>query len=192
MSPPKVPADSSAPTPDPKPRPGKRPAPKPRPAATPDAAPARPRRAKAGAGAADSASEAAGAALFSVDFPVRWRDLDAFNHVNNATFLTYLEEARLSWLASLDGPWLSETCAPVLAAAELQFRRPISWPETLRIELRALRVGQSSLSLGHRILSAADASVLYSEGSTVMVWVDARSGRSAALPDAVRRQAQGR
>ncbi len=130
-------------------------------------------------------------ALFVIDFAVRWRDLDAFNHVNNATFLTYLEEARLRWLESLDGPWLSETCAPVLAAAELQFRRPIPWPETLRIELRALRVGQSSLTLGHRIGSAGDASAVYSEGSTVMVWVDAASGKGAALPEAVRRHAEG-
>ena len=44
---------------------------------------------------------------------VRWRDLDAFNHVNNATFLTYLEEARLQWLESLDGEWLTHTSAPV-------------------------------------------------------------------------------
>lgn len=124
--------------------------------------------------------------LFSVDFPVRWRDLDAFNHVNNSSFLTYLEEARLRWLASLAGPWLSETSAPVLASAELQFRRPIPWPETVRVELRALRLGRSSLTLGHRLLSAGDAGILYCEGQTVMVWVDAATGKGASLPEAVR------
>lgn len=170
----------------------------------PDAKPARKRSSRAKPASkpdapASAASPKLGAApagdvappLFTIDFAVRWRDLDAFNHVNNAAFLTYLEEARLRWLESLDGPWLSETCAPVLAAAELQFRRPIGWPETLRIELRAQRVGQSSLSLAHRILSASDPGVVYNEGSTVMVWVDATHGKGAALPEAVRRHAEG-
>jgi acyl-CoA thioester hydrolase len=125
-------------------------------------------------------------ALFSIDFAVRWRDLDAFNHVNNSIFLTYLEEARLRWLESLDGPWLSETSAPVLASAELQFRRPIPWPETLRVTLHAERLGRSSLTLGHRLLSARQPDTLYCEGRTVMVWVDAESGRAAPLPQAVR------
>ncbi|GIX35588.1 MAG: hypothetical protein KatS3mg126_1367 [Lysobacteraceae bacterium] len=124
--------------------------------------------------------------LYRVDFPVRWRDLDAFNHVNNATFLTYLEEARLCWLQSLSGPWLTESSAPVLASAEIQFRRPVVWPETLRVELDVRRVGNSSLTLGHRVLSATREDVLYCEGSTVMVWVDATSGKAASLPDAVR------
>jgi acyl-CoA thioester hydrolase len=124
--------------------------------------------------------------LFSIDFAVRWRDLDAFNHVNNSTFLTYLEEARLRWLESLEGPWLGETSAPVLASAELQFRRPVPWPETVRVELCAERVGRSSLTLGHRLLSTHHPEILYCEGRTVMVWVDAESGKAAALPEAVR------
>lgn len=121
---------------------------------------------------------------------VRWRDLDAFNHVNNATFLSYLEEARLLWLESLDGEWLTETSAPVLAAANLQFRRPIAWPETVRVELHSSRVGRSSITLEHRIVSAKQPDVLYCDGSVVMVWVDAETGKGAALPAAVRQAAE--
>ena len=32
-----------------------------------------------------------------VEIPIRWRDVDAYGHVNNAVFLTYLEEARIGW-----------------------------------------------------------------------------------------------
>lgn len=124
--------------------------------------------------------------LLRVELAVRWRDLDAFNHVNNSNFLTYLEEARLIWLQGLPGPWLSETCAPVLAAATVNYRRPIGWPETVSIELYCERLGSSSLTLAHRIVSTSDPSVLYSDGSVVMVWVDSHSGKAAALPEAVR------
>ena len=39
--------------------------------------------------------------LFVAQLAVRWRDLDAFNHVNNSSYLTYLEEARLQWLVQI-------------------------------------------------------------------------------------------
>jgi acyl-CoA thioester hydrolase len=126
------------------------------------------------------------AVLIRMSTQVRWRDLDAFSHVNNSSFLTYVEEARLQWFQSLPGPWLSEDIAPVLAATHVNYRRPIEWPEELVVELRAERVGTTSLTLAHRILAARDASVLYSDGHSVLVWISRRDGKPAALPDAVR------
>lgn len=120
---------------------------------------------------------------------VRWGDLDAYGHVNNATYLTYLEECRLRWLESLPGPWYQEKSAPVLASAHLEFRRSIEWPEELIVETRASRVGHSSLTLAHRIVSARDASTVYLEATAVLVWIDRTSGRPVPLPDVVRRGA---
>jgi len=56
------------------------------------------------------------AALFRMPIALRWRDLDAFNHVNNSNYMTYLEEARIRWLESLDEEWVTEETAPLLAA----------------------------------------------------------------------------
>ncbi len=124
--------------------------------------------------------------LFVASLDVRWRDLDAFNHVNNATYLTYLEEARLQWLRHVPGPWFDEDSMPVLAASELNYRAPIAWPAQLRIELHVVRTGRSSLTLGHRIVDAADPSRLYSDGKVVLVWMRPASGESVALPQAIR------
>jgi acyl-CoA thioester hydrolase len=124
--------------------------------------------------------------LLGTRLDVRWGDMDAFNYVNNARFLGYLEEARLRWLQTLPGPWLDENTAPVLAAAHLNYRRPIEWPCALMVELYAERVGSSSLSLGHRIVDAADPDTLFSDGNVVMVWIDRRSGKASPLPAAVR------
>lgn len=123
--------------------------------------------------------------LFRAPLSVRWRDHDAYNHVNNAQYLSYVEEARLRWLASLEGEWMSDAAAPVLAASQLNYRRPITWPEEIVVEMAVERVGGSSLVLSHRIVSAADASILYCDGSTTLVWVDRTTGRGSALPDAV-------
>lgn len=43
--------------------------------------------------------------LHTTELDVRWGDLDAFNHVNNATYLDYIQEARLRWLVTLDKGW---------------------------------------------------------------------------------------
>lgn len=125
--------------------------------------------------------------LFTAAIAVRWRDLDAFNHVNNSVFLTYLEEARLQWLATVPGPWFDEHAMPVLAASTLDYRAPISWPGALRVELHRTRLGGSSLTLAHRIVDAADPERLYCDGEVVMVWMDPATGRSVPLPQAIRR-----
>lgn len=130
-------------------------------------------------------------ALFTAAISVRWRDLDAFNHVNNSVFLTYLEEARLQWLKDVPGPWFDAHAMPVLAASTLNYRRPIEWPANLHVELRATRVGGSSLTLAHRIVDAAEAACLYCDGEVTLVWMDPATGRSVALPAAIRSACAG-
>jgi len=123
--------------------------------------------------------------LFEMDIAVRWRDMDAFNHVNNASYLGYIEEARVAWFKTLSEDWVNQSAAPILAAITLNYRRPANWPETMRVELFAERIGNKSLTLGHRIHSANEPGVLYADGNAVMVWVD-REGQSVLLPEAVR------
>ena len=123
--------------------------------------------------------------VFNLDIEVRWRDLDAFNHVNNASYLGYIEEARVRWFKSLGADWANETAAPILAAITVNYRKPVGWPETLRVELLAERIGNKSLTLGHRVVSAAHPDLLYADGHAVMVWVTA-DGQSVLLPAAVR------
>ena len=124
--------------------------------------------------------------VFEIAMDVRWGDMDAFNHVNNASYLRYIEEARVAWFRALvPNAWADVDCAPILAAATVNYRRPIFWPERLRITLHAEKLGTKSLTLGHRIESATQDGVLYADGHTVMVWVD-KGGASIALPPFIR------
>jgi acyl-CoA thioester hydrolase len=123
--------------------------------------------------------------LFRMAVALRWRDLDAFNHVNNSNFLTYLEEARIRWFASWEGEWVTDTTAPLLAAVQLNYRQPIPYPADVAVELFTERLGTSSVTIGHRIVSG-DGSTLYADGHVVMVWIDRATGRPTPLPDVVR------
>jgi acyl-CoA thioester hydrolase len=124
--------------------------------------------------------------VFEIPMDVRWGDMDAFNHVNNASYLRFIEEARVAWFRALvPERWADVDCAPILAAATVNYRRPIGWPERLRVVLLAEKMGTKSLTLAHRIESATEADVLYADGTTVMVWVD-KSGASIPLPPFIR------
>lgn len=95
---------------------------------------------------------------------VRFADTDAMAHVNNATYLTYVEAARIDWWTAITGePLERENGRPdglILAEAEIAFRSPVVFGEIVTIETRATRIGRTSLGLEHRLTAAPGAGVL--------------------------------
>ena len=128
---------------------------------------------------------------------VRWGDLDAFGHVNNAHYFRFMEQCRVEWLERLQlfptaparHPVHSGEAAPapqvVVASLSCNFKVPILYPATLALSLFTGRIGRSSLATWHEIRSA-DGSVLFADGAATLVWVDTCSGRPVLLPDSVR------
>ena len=76
--------------------------------------------------------------------------------------------------------------ARVVAANNINYKRPLTWPNDVVVELYVDRLGTSSVTIGHRIVSAKDDGVLYSDGNVVVVWMDTQTGHSAPLPAAIR------
>ncbi|WP_349779158.1 thioesterase family protein [Xanthomonas sp. WHRI 7065] len=124
--------------------------------------------------------------LARIPISVRWRDMDSMGHVNNAKYISYLEEARVRWMLGVEGVAMTDRIAPVVAATNVNYKRPLEWPNDILVELFVERLGSSSITIGHRILDQKDEGVLYSDGNVVVVWIDTQTGKSASLPDAVR------
>ncbi|APP79884.1 acyl-CoA thioesterase [Xanthomonas hortorum pv. vitians] len=124
--------------------------------------------------------------LARIPISVRWRDMDSMGHVNNAKYISYLEEARVRWMLGVEGVSMTDRIAPVVAATNVNYKRPLVWPNDILVELFVERLGSSSITIGHRILDQKDEGVLYSDGNVVVVWIDTQTGKSASLPDAVR------
>jgi acyl-CoA thioester hydrolase len=115
-----------------------------------------------------------------VKIRIRWRDIDALGHVNNAVYLTYLEEL----LTSLLQPVLADDW--VTARVELDFRQEVRLSD-VEITARAAveRVGASSL-MTSVVLALPDGTVAL-EGRVVLVAWDPQSRRSRPLTDAEKR-----
>ena len=128
--------------------------------------------------------------LYTAHIPVRWGDMDALGHVNNAAYLTYAEQARIEFLESLaDGPWPGpETAGPILAAAAVQFKRPLHYPATVRVRMSSAGPGRTSFPLDAELGVEGDDETVYATIETTIVWVDRTTGRPTPLPDAVRQR----
>ena len=124
--------------------------------------------------------------LARVPITVRWGDMDAMGHVNNAKYISYLEEARVRWMLGVEGVSMNDRIAPVVANTNVNYRAPIVWPNDIVVELFVERLGNSSVTIGHRIVDGKNGNTLYSDGNVVVVWMDTQTGRSAPLPEAVR------
>ena len=134
----------------------------------------------------DTSPAARNKQLARIPMSVRWRDMDAMGHVNNAKYVSYLEEARVRWLVTVPGISLQDRIAPVVAATNVNYRAPIVWPNDIVVELFVERLGNSSVTIGHRIVDGKNGNTLYSDGNVVVVGMDTATGKSAPLPEAVR------
>jgi acyl-CoA thioester hydrolase len=123
---------------------------------------------------------------FHIVFPVRWADMDVNAHVNNVCFFEYFESARLAWFESVRTRSQRGGQGLVVAQASCNYKRPIPYPETVRVNLYASAPGRTSFTAYYDLLSEGDHSVKYGDGQTIMVWVDRSSGKSQALPDYVK------
>jgi len=115
---------------------------------------------------------------------VRWRDVDALRHVNNAVYATYLEECRDDWLEQAlgdDGAMWDY----VLARVAIDFRHEIALEEEVVLARATLvRIGTSSLTLREEIRLRDG--TLAAEAESVIVARDRETGRSRPLTDAER------
>ncbi|MFT0532807.1 acyl-CoA thioesterase [Castellaniella hirudinis] len=114
--------------------------------------------------------------------PVRWGEMDALRHVNNAAYFRFFEEARVRLLLALGlGPGGARNW--VLAHASCDFLKPLLYPADIVVGLKLLRVGRSSAEFDCWVADAKDPAVRHARGRNVLVCVDSATGQSIPWPD---------
>src|SRR5215218_5712705 len=91
---------------------------------------------------------------------VRFRDIDMFDHVNNATYLTYVESARVAYYSHVSGLTDPRDFDMTVARAEIDFLKPVFYPATVNVFTRATRIGRSSWTLEHELRDAGNNDLL--------------------------------
>ncbi len=115
---------------------------------------------------------------------IRWRDQDAYGHVNNAVYLTYLEEVRDEWLERTLGD-AGDSWGYVTARVAIDFRRELTQDDDAIVaRLWLTRIGTSSLATREEIVTVGGE--LAAEAEAVLVARDHDTGRSRPLNNSER------
>ncbi|MFI9582021.1 acyl-CoA thioesterase [Streptomyces sp. NPDC052236] len=112
--------------------------------------------------------------------PMRWSDMDAFGHVNNVVFLTYLEEARIDFMFRLAPGNGSPSFAggSVVARHEIDYKLPlVHRHEPVIIESWVTKINAASLTIAYEVKDTEGAARVYVRASTVVVPYDLSAER---------------
>lgn len=118
--------------------------------------------------------------------PVRFRDVDALDHVNHAVLLTYCETVRCDWFQEVAG-YPSMAALPfILASAHVEYKAPVAKADPVEVAMWVSRFGGKSWDLDYEVRNAVTNSV-YCTARTVQVAYDYQAKATRPIPDALRR-----
>jgi acyl-CoA thioester hydrolase len=110
---------------------------------------------------------------------VRFRDLDPMGHVNNAVFLTYLEQARVAFFSEMGAATGLEDMNMIVARVEIDFKAPVRLGQEVEVSVRASRLGTKSFDLDYELRVEGE---LVAVAKTVQVTYDYNRREPVPVP----------
>jgi acyl-CoA thioester hydrolase len=126
-----------------------------------------------------------------VELPVVWGEMDARQHVNNSVYFRYFESARIAYFEKL-GFWkqIHDTGQGViLASVNCRFRIPLTFPDTISIGARVVKIEEDRFTIEHCIVSHRHQKVV-AEGEGVLVSYNYQQLQKTPLPEIVKQGIQ--
>ncbi len=123
---------------------------------------------------------------FSCPVEVRYSDVDAMNHVNNAVYVTYLEHARLRlWRERFEFTGGATEIPIIIARVVVDYRSPIALADEVEVGIGVSRTGRTSFAFAYRIEASGR---LAAEAETVQVHFDYKAGKPFPITAELRAQ----
>ncbi len=122
---------------------------------------------------------------FTAPVEIRFVDLDAYGHVNNALFFTYMESARIKLFQEYFGAFLESKLMFLVVHAECDYRLPIRLNDQLQISIIADQIRRSSFEFSYRMHDITGK--IFAEAKTRMVCYDPEIKKPVAIPAEIKR-----
>ncbi len=113
----------------------------------------------------------------------RYADFDMLGHLNNASYVTYFEVARLHYFYEIG--WSLEDVSNVVAHFTIDFLIPVMPHTEIICAIKTLSLGGKSFKMQYE-LQSKDGQVSYSKATSVQVCIDKHTGKAIAMPDNIR------
>ena len=124
--------------------------------------------------------------VYEMCIPIRWGDMDAMNHVNNATYFRYLETCRIDWMHSIGCLPDPQGEGPVIVNAFCNFYKQLEYPGDVRVKMYVSDPGRTTFESWGTMELVAQPGVIYAAGGATTIWVDFPNQKSKTLPDWMR------
>jgi len=123
---------------------------------------------------------------FSTNIDVRFRDLDALGHVNNAVFFTYFEEGRKNLFQKRFKVSSPTGFGHILAHISCNFLKPIRVTDRLKLQITVGIIKNKSFSFNYRLTDRGDDSHVFATGESIQVCYDYNLNKSVPVPPALK------
>lgn len=124
--------------------------------------------------------------LFEMTLPIRWGDMDALGHVNNAMYFRYLETVRVEWLNRIGCRLTPSGQGPVIVNAFCNFYKQLEYPGDILVKMYASDPGRTTFETWATMERCDMPSVIHAAGGATTIWVDFPQQKAVDLPQWVR------
>lgn len=125
--------------------------------------------------------------IFFTNIEIRFRDLDALGHVNNAVFFTYFEEGRKNFSKKHFKVSNPSEFTFIMAHICCDYLKPIRFKDHITLQMWVENIGVKSFSFGYQLVDSADESKVYATGESVQVCYDYAKEQSIEVPEKMRK-----
>ena len=126
--------------------------------------------------------------IFSTDIDLRFRDVDAMGHVNNAVYFTYFEYGRVQFFYSEPQKAKFLGFAFILAHVSCDFIRPVTLEDRVTLQMWVSKIGGKSFQFRYRLIDATDPATHFATGESVQVCFDYQTNTTIPISEALHAQ----
>ncbi|HEX4381405.1 MAG TPA: thioesterase family protein [Myxococcales bacterium] len=122
----------------------------------------------------------------SIELPVQWGEMDAFQHVNNVTYLRWFESARIAYFRAAKLMYDMPRTGPIMARQNINYRLPLTYPDTVVVSAAVSSMGTTSFQLQMELRSKAHDLAVAADGDAVIVMFDYQQQKKTAITPELR------
>ena len=128
---------------------------------------------------------------FTLRFPIKWIEMDAYQHLNNARYFDYFTEFRFQWFLAqpaLNAWFTNEKLQGLIVKQDCEYLSGVIFPDTLEITQSVQSIGNTSLKLHYDVFSVQQAQKC-AQSNAILVCCDAHQ-KPTKIPEKIKHALQ--
>lgn len=125
----------------------------------------------------------------SIDTPVAWGEMDAFQHVNNIVYFRYFESARIAYFdrVGINEEMKRSGIGPILASTQCRFKAPLSYPDNISVAAGVSEISDDRFTMKYYVMSHKSGRIV-AEGEGVIVFYDYNNSCKHLIPEEIKKR----